>query len=76
MPSNRRLVFVANPFHLSPVQLKGLAEICRDAAQIFLASWVISPTFLDGIDWLYILVGLSATGSLWYVYLVILRKLE
>ena len=71
-----KLIFVANPFRLSPAQLLSLADISKDIAQVVIAGLVIEPLITGRINW-YIFVGeVLLSIGLWYANLILVRKVE
>jgi len=72
----QKLVYISNPFKFSPKQLKSLAEIANDVAQIFLATWVIGPVVTRNFNGLLGVFGLILSFVGWYVNLSLMRRLE
>lgn len=63
-------------FKLSRSQLKSLAEISRDIAQVMLAGWVITPLITKEADWLFVISGLVLTLFFWYINLRLAKRLR
>ena len=63
-------------YKFSRSQLKSLAEISRDTAQVMLAGWVITPLITKEVDWLFVISGLVLTLFFWYINLRLVNKLR
>lgn len=63
-------------FKFSDLQLKSIANISRDVAQVVLAGLVIDPLLTRELDWRFLLGGVLLSLGLWCVNLLILSKIK
>jgi hypothetical protein len=63
-------------FKLNESQLKSLADIGRDIAQVVLAGLVIDQIVSDRFDWVFITIGTLLSLILWYANIYIVGRLK
>ena len=57
-------------------QLRSLADISGDIAQVILAALVVEPIVAKRIDWIFFVVGLLLSFAFWSANLFLVRRMR
>lgn len=60
----------------SSLQLKSIADISRDIAQVVLAGLVIDPLLNKKVDWRFFVGGILLSLGFWCVNLLMLERIR
>lgn len=60
----------------SSLQLKSIADISRDIAQVVLAGLVIDPLLNKKVDWRFFVGGILLSLGFWCVSLLMLERIR